>query len=684
MQPNSSLTAEERLRSFPTLHRLTNREMVVAIVLWILLTIYSISYSYARGKLAVPIGYDDSIYFLDGYARLQQFYMHGVPGVAKGYVLDTPHAPISSLLACLGFVLFGVHDVSPYLLNSVIAFVFLVYALKFFRTSIPAFRWVVLAYVCSVPLTPMGIIEFRPDFAASLFLALGILTTISEPFVDARPAHLATGGAFFGLSIFSKPTFVPFIVFIWGCSITAAVLTDFFSITPQRNVRRAVRSAAIHGTALTVVALLDLAFGWRGIVEYIRTVLFSDQTKVWTANTRGTPLFQALYYLTGPAGKQMLGGQLWVLLALIGIALFSLPQKSREAQLRWISLLALIFIAYAFFSVNIAKDAFFGLPFQILMVFAAVAGLEVVLDLISKKGLPPAAPCAVAVALALPGLYFLQPLYPIRGIRGTPHADFMWDANNRIIDTIAAQKDRSPVVVYISAVGDVNSDTLLWMAVKRALNAKFSIDPMSDKIEGHLQAMRAADVIVAPEPGIRAVVYSSFPSARITGEILRALNQDSRFVQTDRIRTPDGKYLFVFINNPFRGWMEETGMGPIEGPYPEERLPRVRWALGNETRIVPEGVRPGLIAISGSAMTYTANQQMTFHVGQDLVGTVDLPETKKFVDFTFPAKLETPWEPVLISYSMWDHTNPALSKAVMFQRLTLTNTPIKTEEGGAK
>jgi hypothetical protein len=658
--------------------------LVVAIVLWILLTIYSISYSYARGKLAVPLGYDDSIYFLDGYARLQQFYEHGLPGVAKAYVLDTPHAPISSLLACLGFILFGVHDASPYLLNSIVALVFLVYVLKFFRTSIPAFRWVVLAYVCTVPLTPMGIIEFRPDFAASLFIALGILTTISEPFVDARPKHLAIGGAFFGLSIFSKPTFVPFIVFIWGCTVAAAILTDFFGEARQRNMRGAVRSAAIHGTALAAVALLDLAFDWRGVAGYIRTVLFSDQTKVWTANTHGNSLFQALYYLTGPAGKQMLGGQLWLLLALIGVVLVSLPRKTREAQLRWISLLGLMFIAYAFFSVNIAKDAFFGLPFQILMVFAAVAGLEVVLDWIATKGFPPAAPWAVAAVIALPGLYFLQPLFPIRGIRGTPHADFMWDANNRIIDTIAEQKDRSPVVVYISAVGDVNADTLQWMAVKRSLNAKFSVDPMSDKIESHLQAMRAADVIIAPEAGIRTVVYSTFPSARISGEILTALEGDSCFVQKDRIRTPDGKHLFVFINNPFRGWTEESGIGLVEGPYPEQQLPRVRTASGVETRMVPDGIRPGLITITGSAMTYAANQQMTIRVGQDLVGTVGLPEAKKFVDFTVSAKLDTPWEPVIISYSTSDHTDPARPVAVMFQRLTITNTPKNAGEGGGK
>jgi hypothetical protein len=51
-QPPSA--AEERLRSFPTFHRLSPREMFVVVVVWVLLIFYSISYSYARGKLSIP------------------------------------------------------------------------------------------------------------------------------------------------------------------------------------------------------------------------------------------------------------------------------------------------------------------------------------------------------------------------------------------------------------------------------------------------------------------------------------------------------------------------------------------------------------------------------------------------------------------------------------------------------
>jgi hypothetical protein len=227
-------------------------------------------------------------------------------------------------------------------------------------------------------------------------------------------------------------------------------------------------------------------------------------------------------------------------------------------------------------------------------------------------------------------------------------------------------------VVYLSAAGDVNADSLQWLAVKRGLKTNFNADPMSDKIEAQLQAMRAADVIVALEPGVRSVFYPFFPSVRVTGEILRALKEDADFVPVDRIPTPDGKYLFVFINNPFRGLTAESGMAAIEGPFPEANLPRFRWGLGNETRMIPAGVHPGAVTISGSGMSYIPNQQMILRIGQNVVGTVDFPETKKFLNFTFAAKLENPSDPIIISYATWDHAN-SVRPAVLFQRLTITN-----------
>jgi hypothetical protein len=681
MQSHPLSDEEARLRTFPTFHRLSRQEMVVAIVLWIVLTMYAISYSYARGKLSIPIGYSDSAYFLDGYTRLQQMYAKGLSGVAWGYIHATPHSPISSLLAFLGFALFGVNDVSPYLLNSAIAFVFLVYVLKFFRTSIPAFRWVVLAFVCAVPLSTVGITEFRPDFAASLFLALGVLTTISEAFVDARPAHLAMGGTFFGLSILSKPAFFPFALFLWGCSVAAAVLADFFSIAPEKNVRLAIRSAAIHGGALAAVALLDLAFDWRNVLASIRYILFSHHTKVWTANLRGNSLFKALYYLTGPGGKQMLGGQLWILLALIGIALLFLPQKSREAKIRWGALLVLTSISYAFFSFITAKTPFWGLSFQILMVFAAVAGLTTLLDWIAKTGLSSTAPCAVAATLAVSGLYFLQPMFPVRGLRGAPDTDFNWDAHERIIDIIAAQNDRSPIVVYLLAVGEVNGESLLWMCVKRGLNVKITGDPQSHKLEKHLKAMLAADVVVAPDPGTLAGTHPLLPSAQVTGEILRAVKDDPHFVQADQIAATDGKHLYVFVNNPFRGWTAESGMGPVEGPYPDAHLPRVRWTFGAETRMIPKGLKPGLITISGRAMSHISNQQMTLHAGQNLVGTVAFPEAHKFVEFTFSTTLKSASDPIILSCSTWDRADPKRPMAVLLESFVLSNTPQNSKPG---
>ena len=95
--------AKERLRQFPTFHRLGKQEWIVALVLWVILTCFSISYSYALGKLSMPIGWDDTVYLNDAYTRLQTFYKEGLGGVLKEYVRNTPHSPLSSALALASF-----------------------------------------------------------------------------------------------------------------------------------------------------------------------------------------------------------------------------------------------------------------------------------------------------------------------------------------------------------------------------------------------------------------------------------------------------------------------------------------------------------------------------------------------------------------------------------------------------
>jgi hypothetical protein len=672
--------AERKKLAFPTFRRLTKNEICIAVALWALLTLFSISCSYARGKLSIPLTWDDVDYFLDAYPRLQAFYDKGIGAVVRGYITATPHAPLSTGLAFFGFLLFGVRDLGPYILNSCIVLVLIVYALKFFNPVNSFLRWLAPVYVCMVPLAGMGIIEFRPDFAASLFVALGIVTNISQPFVRSSRSHLMAGGTLFGLAILSKPTFLPFTVFIWGCSVAAALLCDFFEDSPRRSLRGAVRSIAIEGAIMVALGLVYLACGWHDLLNYIRAVMFSEQTKIWTATTQGTFAYAALYFLKGVGGKQMLGGHLWILAAWIVIGFLFLPWAARGWRLRWISLMALILISYIFVSANIAKAPGFGLPFQILMVFAALASVQAVLDWFASGNLPSCLQYVLAASLLLPGLYFLQPWYPVRGIPGDPYTVFLWEAHNRILDVTAKQRIPPPVKVYLTAVGDLNPASLHWMAIKRGLTAEFpACDALSDNIASQQKLIENADEIIVPEqetPG----TYEFLPSAKISSQLLDILRHDSRYILADQIPALTGKSVFVWLNQPFQGWMPGLGFNPTERP--RANSPRVQWAMAPEARMILHGIRTGSATISGSGLSFLKDQEMKIHVGDNVIGIVEIPESGKFVDFSFSTTIEDPSQPIVLTFSTWDRSNPALPRAVLYQRLDVVNQSQKSDARG--
>jgi len=666
MESDCPLAEEEKL-AFPTFRRLTRHEIYIALALWAFLTLFSIGWSYARGKLSIPLGWDDTGYFLDAYRRLQVFYDHGFGAVIKGYISDTPHSPMSTALAFFGFLLFGIHDLGPYILNSFVVLVLIVYVLKFVKTANPLLRWLAPAYVCTIPLAGMGIIEFRPDFAACVFVSLGIVTTISQPFVRATRSHLMVGGALFGLAILSKPTFLPFTVFIWGCSAAAALACDFFATSPTRSARGAVRATAIQGATMAAFGLLYLAFGWHKLLNYIRGVMFSDKTKIWTSATKGTFTHQALYYLTGEGGKQMLGVHLWILGAWIVVGFLFLPRVTRNSRLRWGALMALILISYIFFSTNPAKGPHWGLAFHILMVFAALASFQTVLDWIVFRRFPSILQYLAATSLLLPGLYFLQPWYAVRGSAGNPYTAFLWDAHTRILDVVANQKMSSPVITYITSIGDLNQDSLHWMAIKRGINADFpESDPISDDAAYQMRTIEQADVLVVPErdtPGI----YSYLPGSRTPTQIFEMLGHDPRYSLVEKIPALSGKFVFVWLKNSFRGWTPISGFEGSEGPYPKAHLPRVRWSLGPKSQLIPLNVRAGAATITGSGLTYAKDQEMEVRIGGSVIGLVKFPETKKFVDFSFSTTINDPSQPITLTFSNWDRTDAARPMAVLFR-----------------
>ena len=82
-------------------------------------------------------------------------------------------------------------------------------------------------------------------------------------------------------------------------------------------------------------------------------------------------------------------------------------------------------------------------------------------------------------------------------------ADFILEAHHRIIEDIARQRPLAPVVVNLTAAGDINTDSLNWVANKRGLAATFTSDFLFGNLESRQKQAEDADLIVAPEFGAR-------------------------------------------------------------------------------------------------------------------------------------------------------------------------------------
>jgi hypothetical protein len=80
----------------------------------------SLQYSLRRGRLLIYLACDDVVYMLDGLRRLDIVDRSGILAFFLNWRQHPPHAPLSTLLALLSFLLLGVHDWAPYAANRLI------------------------------------------------------------------------------------------------------------------------------------------------------------------------------------------------------------------------------------------------------------------------------------------------------------------------------------------------------------------------------------------------------------------------------------------------------------------------------------------------------------------------------------------------------------------------------------
>jgi hypothetical protein len=366
----------------------------------------------------------------------------GLLQFAKHYVSDPPHAPLHSLQAVLAFTFLGVHDWAPYVSNGILLFALLaalVFALRDFG------GWARVAgvgfFLC-VPLAYHTVEEFRPDYPSAIATVWGILLYFQ--FLKNGSHWMAmASGACFGLAMLAKPPVFPYVLamgggpFFWG-------LYAGFRAGGWQGLGRHAFAAWPFFAACALVAGPHFLVAARKIVDYFVLNQLGADSHLWAFNEGWGQ--RIAYHLTGYGGWLGLGRHwvlalgLWVCAAGVSLGLL---RRGRSVPPTLIALTGMTIWAYLFLVLNPHMNPFFGITFQILLLFSGAAFLAWLVDFSRHKWM---SWISKSLALGVVGLAFLLAFcLPVRKSEFTlgpaSHKAFVQNANRQVMDILEKHRD---------------------------------------------------------------------------------------------------------------------------------------------------------------------------------------------------------------------------------------------------
>lgn len=436
---------------------------IVAATLSILFAAFQIQSSFHSGALSLPVTYDDVGYFNDALARLDVLYRDGGRAFLHGFWANPPHAPLQTLLALIGFGLFGPQRWAADAMNALpLALVVRVFLGFACRALPPSTASILAAALLAFPMFGLLMLEFRPDALCALLTAAGALTIAADPRWregDRKTVIIAT--ALFVGALLAKPTLAPVAVAIYGVAVVSVIILQSSSRT---DAWRIARMALVSGGIGVLVVLPYYAAVFQRLYDYITVNAFGSQAGIWAKNS-ATP-DPAIYYLTGPGGKVAIGTPFLALaVALLAIGA---PMWIRRWRIS-VCVAALSFVAYASVTVPSMKSPFLGLvvPSFVLCITAILAVL-----LVGK--LPARTSTAAALMLLAFAVLTWRPvsLRLFGGSVPATQAQHFTRIYDQTADALAAIPDLGQRRLYVPVIAQyLNPDNIEFELRRRGLPA---------------------------------------------------------------------------------------------------------------------------------------------------------------------------------------------------------------------
>ena len=205
-------------------------KILLLFVISLIFTIIQVQSSVFNGQLSMPPVYDDVVYFNDALARLDILRNQGLGELLANYAQRPPHSPMSSLLAFIGFSIFGIHEWVPSSMNFVIIFSSLLFIDYLTRRLNLLSQLLIISTCLTCRLINHAVIEFRPDIFCAIVTAITVILIAEKPLhqLYQSKSNQILLGCLSGLALIIKPTISPVTVILLLSTFLIRYLTDIF------------------------------------------------------------------------------------------------------------------------------------------------------------------------------------------------------------------------------------------------------------------------------------------------------------------------------------------------------------------------------------------------------------------------------------------------------------------------
>jgi hypothetical protein len=248
-------------------------------------------------------------------------------------------------------------------------------------------------------------------------------------------------------------------------------------------------------------------------------------------------------------------------------------------------------------------------------------------------------------------------------------------ARRKVIEDISAalraQEINPRSRIYMTTTGYVNADVLNFMALQRMLPAMhFEQKPGIGDLSVHAGEIKKAAYVVASEQGNSEAMGGFLAAGNIQDQTLALVRNDPEFDQIGQFPTLNGKRYFLFHRERFSGVEAASGLGPVEGPYPQWGLDKVRWGDGPKSILHVSAPAQGEYELMTEGRAAVAGERMTLQVEGRQAGSRAFDTNSRFERAEFKFHLTSGPHELELDYSDWDRAG-GQSRAVLFDLLKL-------------